>query len=187
MAAKSFIEILEQEIRKDLREEIENQVRKEMQAGKRQTPHVSESWETWLVSNVEKAFFSRSQEARRVYSGATKTPRSPKESKSKVDPIDAQSDIQSDEHLEVRRSASHFEEACALEILRRNSGVVIPDAFTRAELKGAWRKAALKSHPDRFSQADQGAQAHAAALFRELAHAYELLENLFSQEIQEAA
>jgi hypothetical protein len=179
MAAKSFIEILEQEIRKDLREEIENQVRKEMQAGKRQTPHVSESWETWLVSNVEKAFFSRSQEARRVYSGATPPPRSAKKPKPKVDDLN----LRPDEH----RTAVRFEEACAVELLCRHSGITIPEAFTRAELKSAWRKAALKSHPDRFSQADQAAQAHAAALFRELAHAYELLENLFSQENEAAA
>jgi hypothetical protein len=206
MAAKSFIEILEQEIRKDLREEIETQVRKEMQAEKRQAPHaysyaseqdsghtpeskVAEGLETWLAANVEKIFFPRAQAARHSYKSSA--PKSSASKSSAAKPSQPTSSTSMTPDLGTssvqRRSAKTFEAACAFELLKRHSGVGMPEAFSMMELKGAWRKAALKSHPDRFAQSDQVTQARAAALFRELASAFEILENLFVNANEEAA
>ncbi|RYZ66999.1 MAG: hypothetical protein EOP05_18340, partial [Proteobacteria bacterium] len=67
------------------------------------------------------------------------------------------------------------EQLCAIAILSRESGFTLESSFTEDQLKSAWRKAAMKTHPDRFAAEDQFKQIRMAAIFRELCEAYDLL------------
>ncbi len=171
----SFIEILEEQIRKDLRKEIEAEVRAELAKEKGQefaenTADPTENLAARLATGL-KRFTFRTQthvgypRSKRPETVSTRP--EPREPNAKPVPP------------EIRKRAETFQTLCAFELLRRHSGNRLPEEFTESELKSAWRQAALKSHPDRHLDADATTQAQMAALFRELQTAYALLAELF--------
>ncbi|RYZ72472.1 MAG: hypothetical protein EOP05_10965, partial [Proteobacteria bacterium] len=183
--SKSFIEVLEAEIRNDLRQEIEAEVlsRYGIKAeGSALGPvadqvgsaaiHAAGRLETWLASNMGRTTFNRNQAAARSYnvkpaaaSKATTTATSTKESAPKTAAPKASPLF----------NAETAEQLCAIAILSRESGFTLESSFTEDQLKSAWRKAAMKTHPDRFAAEDQFKQMRMAAIFRELCEAYDLL------------
>lgn len=181
MKAKSFIEVLEEQIRLDLRKEIEAEVRasfaKEMANEARgpepQTTAPSspkERLDGWLSVHLKRFSFQH-QAASSPYPRRTPPP-TPQGSKSPETSPPQQASP-------PRSQAQTFEELCALELLRRHSGGKLPECFSEAELKSAWRHAALKTHPDRHIGENHSVQAQAAALFRELQLAYTVLSETF--------
>lgn len=184
MKGKSFFEILEDQLRKDLRAEIEAEVRAEMGKNKKTSQHpyqdaafqtqmASGTAESWLVSHLGKTLFSRRKEARRAYQvRPTARPQTTVVNQS-VDRTIAR-EVEPSIHL------SAAEDLIAIEFLRRHSGVRIGATLTRSELKQAWRKAALKTHPDRYTEADTITQTRMKAIFQEICTAYERIENHFN-------
>ncbi len=168
--SKSFIEVLEAEIRADLRQEIEAEV--QARYGLASAPagehapsaavHAAGRLETWLASHVGPITFSRTAGAQKVYGSPKKRAPAP--------PI----------VLKIEASAPTFTattsaEFFAIEILNQQSASKLAVSFTEDGLKAVWRKAALKTHPDRFAGADEITQTRMTVLFRELAEAYETL------------
>lgn len=180
MPSKSFIEVLEEQIRTDLRREVEAEVRAEMEAkaksstgpGSRRSAFKAESLETWLATHVSRSSFAK----RAAYAKP-----SPAETTKASAPVEnARPDSTEDVTTRVQTArATSAEELCALELLVRNSGAKLRPEFTEAELKSVWRRAALKTHPDRFCGEERIIQVQKAALFRELASAYDTLRRLF--------
>jgi hypothetical protein len=189
MAGKSFYEVLESQIRAELRAEFEAQYQEQRHSNVRETASTSAlegaqgRLETWLVSHVEKTHFSRGEFGRRAYGNnanrrdarnARSVPRpmpaltKPSDSKKKTEA--APRPPSSADHI-VRYEARTLEELCLVELLRRH-GAEIGDSFTTQELKTAWRKVALKTHPDRFTQADPVTQKLMAEQFRAITEAY---------------
>jgi hypothetical protein len=165
--AKSFIEILEDEIRADLKRELRSEIQAELQAeldGHTTRPrargpqnphaiHAAGRLETWLASHVGPITFKTNRKPYGASAGATARTRS----------------------APVIHTAETTEETLAIELLSRHAGRRLDTRYTADELKSVWRKAALKTHPDRFAGADHATVLRATALFRELAAAYELL------------
>lgn len=83
---------------------------------------------------------------------------------------------------EPRITLDNVENLIAAELIRRHSGCQFGETLSRSELKSAWRKAALKTHPDRFCQADPTTQARMNLVFSELTKAYDQLLALFKKE-----
>ena len=189
MAAKSFIEVLEEQIRTDLRREIEAEVRSEIQKERRQQTsgatktqdraafHSEPIMPTeWLLHSLGKTFFGSSTTAQKTYQKAYQakaTTQAAQQASQTKSPSPAQP------QEPQRYSPTTLEEICALELIRRTSGVSIADPYTESELKAAWRKAARKTHPDLFAQGDQVTQMRMSVLFRELAEAFEHLMAAF--------
>jgi hypothetical protein len=185
MATKSFIEILEEQIRTDLRREIEAEVRSEFEAKTQGSSANSKKGQAgpatenmipteWLLHRLGKTFFNASTTAQKTYQrayqakGVTQAAQPAPQAKEA-----AQTPARSTEP--TRYTPTTLQEICALELIRRTSGVSIGDSYTEMELKTAWRKAARKTHPDLFAQADQITQMRMSVLFRELAEAFEHL------------
>jgi hypothetical protein len=179
MPSKSFIEILEDQIRQDLRSEIRREIEQEMKnANKPHDESVSDSRtaasmsgrvESWLAANIGKTVFGRPQQARQAYrTGAPRKETRPTEPPPPQEPP-----------KEPTFTPRCVEELMAVEIIRRQSGVKLASSFTENELKSAWRRAALKTHPDLCSQADALTQAKAHAHFQELVAAYDRLQAAF--------
>ncbi len=158
-------------MRTDLRREIEAEVRAELKA--EATParpeairneRLADRLETWLAANVGRVSFAR----RPAYDAPKSKPASPPPPK-----------VETPRAAEPTVRATTVEDMCALELLLRVSGSKLQSEFTASQLKGVWRRAALKTHPDRFANEDRLVQMQKAALFRELASAYEHLQYLF--------
>lgn len=181
---KSFIDILEEQIRSDLRKEIEIEIREELQRQERKLERDStrpssrafEGVETWLAARAQKAFFSQESKARRTYqksaSSAAQRTDPHRTSRSHDDPGRKKDGA-------PRFRPNRIEDLCAAELIRRHSSGHLADSFSLMELKGAWRKAALQTHPDRYAQADAITQARMASLFSEIMAAYEQLVERF--------
>ena len=155
MLERSFIEVLEAEIREDLKREIAAEIasglERERQPKNTQAIHAAGRLETWLASHVGPVTFKTN---RKPYGEPPKrTPPPPP----------------------VTHAVETTEEMIAVELLSRHSGSALAFRYTQDELKAVWRKAAMKTHPDRFAGADEITILRATALFRELAAAYELL------------
>lgn len=186
MKAKSFIEILEEQLRKELRKEIEAEVRAELAREKDQIyfqetqADPTENLAARLSAGLKRFTFRARNSAAYPHSRSSQTarPSQPAETAEVKPP-----------RPERRIRAETFEALCALELLRRHSGGKLPECFSEAELKAAWRQAALKTHPDRHMGADASTQAQTAALFRELQTAYSILTALFhaDSEVSKAA
>lgn len=185
--SKSFIEVLEAEIRNDLRQEIEAEVLNRYGlAGTAKGPaaeqvgsaavHAAGRLETWLASNIGRTTFNRNQAAARSYNVKpaarpatfSSTPSAKSETASKA------------KTASPMFTAETAEQLCAIAILSRESGIELAASFSEDQLKSAWRKAALKTHPDRFASEDQFKQMRMAAIFRELCEAYDLLATAFA-------
>ncbi|MES2964019.1 MAG: J domain-containing protein [Bdellovibrionota bacterium] len=171
---KSFIEVLEEQIRTDLRREIEAEVRAEMKkstnTAQDSSPRIDAmagSLETWLATHVGRTSFAR----KATYAKSAARPVAREETPPPVAPA-----------ASLRVRAKTVEEICALELLLRHSGSRLGTEFTETELRSVWRRAALKSHPDRFVGQEALVQLQKAALFRELASAYETLGSLFDHD-----
>jgi hypothetical protein len=171
--------VLETQIRADLRAEIEAEVRAKLDRAERMRIDAdpgpaapcaplgaADRLEVWLSANVDKTFFPTTAKARREY--GVKAAPSAKEIK-RPEP----------RRQEPTITVTHLEDLCRLELLRRH-GARLGETFTLSELKTAWRQAALKTHPDRFVQADSRTQTRMAAIFREIAATVEELESLFN-------
>lgn len=178
MKARPFYEVLEEQIRADLRKEIEAEVRARLNEELPKDPQSSaktsafERLETWLASHLTRPTFShQTTRAYRTYASRSHQQTPPK------------SEPSSQQHETVYEARS-VEEICAIELLRRH-GARLENRFTATELKTAWRRAALKTHPDRFTTSDAVTQTRMAAIFRELCAAYELLQE--TQETRLAA
>lgn len=191
MAGKLFYEILEEQLRAEIRKELEAEIRAGLESGSQAGPTVDPTEalkregaagriETWLATHVKQSTFAASRPGFRSY--RIKTARPQPKAEPAVEPRAA---LQAASRAEARFQATSVEDLCRLELLRRN-GARIEDAFTVQDLKTAWRKAALKTHPDRFAQADHGTQLRMSALFRELAEAYDQLSARFDSDPQAA-
>lgn len=177
--SKSFIEVLEAEIRADLRKEIEAEVLARLggaahaSTGRPSTLESRETqaagrFETWLAANVGPITFNRKQTAQARYTGQprakTAEPRTTATPAPTAQPA-----------APTRFHATTAADLFAIEILNRQSPTALGASFTEDELKAVWRKAALKTHPDRFVGSDAITQTRMTVLFRELAEAYETL------------
>lgn len=200
--AKSFIEILEDEIRADLKRELRAELQAELEAGfgtglegdtagprarRPQNPHAIHAaarLETWLASHVGPITFKTNRKpygatARSARDGAT----AGTQSTTGGSAADAASsprggtDSFGVRGTQVTHMAETTEETIAVELLSRHAGRTLNTRYTADDLKSIWRKAALKTHPDRFAGADTATVMRATALFRELAAAYELLSS----------
>lgn len=184
MKGKSFFEILENQLRKDLRAEIEAEVRAEMSKNQNTNRHpyrdgtlqaqaASGTAESWLASHLGKTLFSRRQEARKAY-------QSKPIARPQATVVNQSANQSVDRSVEPSIHLSTTEDLVAIEFLRRHSGIKINETLTRSELKQAWRKAALKTHPDRYIEADSITQARMKAIFQEICTAYERIESHFN-------
>lgn len=199
--AKSFIEMLEDEIRQDLRSEIEAEVLARFgrldQDSTAKAPSAASSaagrLETWLASNMGRTTFARPQAAARSYnvkpgaSASTTAPgAAPSQSAARPQLESTQAASQTTKSA-AKFQATTAEQLIAVELLARHSGKALDATFTEDELKSVWRKAALKTHPDRFAGEDQIKQLRMATLFRELSSAYEVLSDLVEADLAKAA
>lgn len=183
-SSKSFIEVLEDEIRADIRREVESELATRFAtaapagaAAPSAALHAAGRLETWLASHIGPITFksprsaygataSRSSAARAPHAPAphAPAPRGPGAARA-VPAAEA-----------PRFTALTSADAIAYELLNR--AAALPTSFTADELKSAWRKAALKTHPDRFVGQDLITITRMTAAFRELAQAYEQLHAL---------
>jgi hypothetical protein len=176
--AKSFIEILEGQIREDLREEIRAELEAEMRIGKPSgTPERAkastpgEISETWLAANVSKSFFQRTKTATNFYRQAAEpTPRIEKPAAAAPEP----------KRQGPTQRAVTTEEIVAVELIERASNAKLGHVFSEVMLKSAWRKAALRTHPDRHTTSDRETQKRMSDTFAQLAVAYDTLTRLFN-------
>lgn len=185
-AQKSFIQLLEDEIRNDLRREIEAEVMKRYGPGlgqdtstdtsaqaPSQAVHAAGRLETWLASNMGRTVFSRAQAGSRSYNVKTANGSAAKATTESA-PTQATSRVQTNGTV-FRFTATTSEQLVAAQLLARHAQKTLSETFSADELKTVWRKAALQTHPDRFAGEDQITQVRMAAIFRELCDAYELL------------
>lgn len=160
---------------------------------KAQHQHRAESVETWLASRVGKWTFDRRHHGANAYKShlKTDTTQSPAEEKKTAQPPNSpsQGGAYKDappQDSRLRIEASNFSELCAIELLQRFGKGKLPEAFCMDEVKTLWRKAALKTHPDRFPEASAQQQADLHAVFAEISQAYEILLEAFAKKEQEA-
>lgn len=183
MASKSFLEILADELRQEVRQELRDEVRQQLeeearaksqrdsQAGARRNDSakvergLSDQMDIWLRTHFDSVNVSKAGLGRKAYAR----------------PQTARPREESSRNAEARVRIDSADALFALELLRRHGGVDLGHELTLTELKAAWRRAALKTHPDRFAQDDVIAQARAAARFAELSEAYEMLQALFEK------
>lgn len=149
--AASFFDVLESQIRKELREELEREA-KTLRSEFDPNQARAGQFQTWMAAHTEKVVFT-ARSAKDVYGTPRPRPRT------KTQP-------------RMTRTLS-VEEAIALELLNRYSGSALTESFSESDLKAAWRKAAFETHPDR---AAADLQAQAASLFNEIGLAYTLLK-----------
>jgi hypothetical protein len=172
MPAKSFIQVLEEHIRRDLMKELCEEYRSESStaaATVRKPIDPQGRLETWLATNIGKAEFSRARQGQRQYASLTKKP-------------STHTPVPEAHTTEPRRELPlSFEELCALELLNRASDRILSASFSRAELKASWRRAALRTHPDRFVTTDPATQKKRGEEFASLVEAFELLDSSFDQ------
>jgi hypothetical protein len=193
---KSFIAILEEQIRDQLRAEIRSEIRSEIRAEieaetRKKSDHLAttgpaatsaaasaaDRLATWLTANIDQVHFSSRKQARTGY--ASHQPHHSE--KTQAAPRPAESAKSAKSISDPMAKVTSVEDLVRVELLRRN-GAKLGDSFTRSELKAAWRKVALKTHPDRFTGADHATQLRTAAIFREVASAVaDLEESLFSK------
>ena len=183
--SKSFFEVLEDQIRTDLRREIEAEVRAEQERHANLQQRVRAEAEagrlaTWLATHTGAFSFARRSPyaANTVKRGATQETASLADSPAgslAIPPV-APPTMAPKEPTVVLTTV---EDLCALELIARNGGKKLATTLTESELKAAWRRAALKTHPDRFTGSDTLVQMRQAALFREIASAYETLSRHF--------
>lgn len=173
--AMSFVEILREEIEKELRSEIRKELEAELKSSTNPThspsqtaPHPHAYFETWLAANATQATFNSAPKAKAAY-GSSKRREQPTQETAKQTAQDFPREQK--ETAEVVFSLSQPEDICAAELLARHSGVDL-SKLTEGKLKTAWRKAALKTHPDRYTDADQLTQSRMSAQFRSLSEAY---------------
>ncbi len=202
---KSFIEILEDQIRTDLRAEIEAEVfqrlasKSSLHAGPDLNSEASgittqapgRDLETWLLPRLKKTVFTSSSLAQKTYAQKGSSDPHRLNNTEQTAQTKRKSTHSNSSHstrsVPVKYTAQTVEELCAIEFLRRHGDPNLKATFTHDELKGAWRKAALKCHPDRFAQSDTVTQARMTALFRELIAAYDLLDQNLSSHLANVA
>lgn len=189
-ASKSFIEVLENEIRADLRKEIEAELmlryagvagpttNGSTERAPSAAVHAAGRLETWLASHVGPITFKTG----RGY-GPSPKPRSTTASVTAAHTSPSAIKATSSPTFTAKTAAELF----ALEILNAQSPTALAVTFTETELRAVWRKAALKTHPDRFASADEITQLRMTVLFRELADAYEALLSLTESSSSKAA
>lgn len=178
----SFYEILEARVRTDLRKEIETEVRAELKrpvssimSSPRPFSETSDPLETWLASRLSTTFFfADNTRARRTYRAST-----PRSGTTQTRINDQDTTQATAEKASRRASATSAADLCRLELFRRH-GASIATTFSENDLRRAWHKAALQTHPDRFAQDDAVTQARMATIFRELADAYADLQAKFN-------
>jgi hypothetical protein len=193
MASKSFFEVLEQQIRTDLRAEIEAEVRDQYarQAAKRPagTEAAQARLNIWMASATEHKIHAQRTSGHKAYSSGNSSQAKAASHKKSASHDSPNLKITKPESQqipanEVKRKVEQPELLVSLELLNRYSGGVLNESFTRTDLNRAWRKAAFATHPDRFGQSDLISQTRAKALFCELAKAFDSLEALFNQPAQ---
>lgn len=174
--SQSFIKILEDKIRQELRKELEFE-------GKFKTQHSPRSdsdqmisdrkfhveIETWLVPKMKKAFRFAGHGVERFY--PSKENRSMSQNTPSV----------SSPSPEYRFTPKDAQEIFAVELLERASGETLPSSFTSRELKSVWKKAVFARHPDRhFSQGFE-IQEKMKAEFQDLLSAHAQLQSAFTR------
>lgn len=207
MVVRSFYEILEDQLRSELRAEIESELRTQLSAelstewraehsaegrtaaSKTSLPH--EQLESWLLQNVGIHPIAQRKKSSQAYGMSSIRKSKPdaaielpdRFASRRVETHQAESAAATKAPAARLLSTLHFklttEDQFAIELLERESGCALGAELTVASLKRAWRQAALKSHPDRFAECSDALKCEKAALFRLLADSYHRLEALF--------
>ncbi len=179
MKAKSFLDILEEQIRAEVRKELEQELdfQTPQAPGSRGTSVETNLTDTqvlqmdlWLSSHLDHSRLSGSVRGQSAYRP--------------LKPVQPEGKRQAAPERRVSLTPQH---SVALELICRFAEVVTPKSLTFSELKSIWRRAALKTHPDRVSQTDAVTQARATAIFRELSEAHDILSALFCDRVTDAA
>ena len=189
MAAKSFIEILEERIRKEIELEYEGELKsasksdltnhsgratgadfKELR-GPAKIAARADRLEVWLATNLEKSEFKNPGKGHKSYASSAQR------RNSSVSPH-----ARAQQAQRVPPRSFTADEICALELLQIECNIHFSNDFSQSDLKAAWRKAALLTHPDRYAQANTTIQAAMAQKFTALATAFQVLENSFKQQ-----
>lgn len=186
MGNPSFLDILSKQIRADLRDDLRDDLRKELRAeleaeirtevelknGHRPPqPLPTIDIESWLLTRASKSHFPRTGSARTAYDLHPGCPTRPTFARPTA----------AEETRQVRVAARTPADTVALEILARSAqdDDIDPNAFSEAELKSLWRKAALNTHPDRHTYAGARTQAQMSETFAQITEAYNSLRLLF--------
>ena len=182
--AKTFFEVLEEQIRSELRSEIEAEIHSQLRAKLGQVAPAGQETgtvrqassdltgrlETWLATRLETTVFASRAAGAKAYGGQPKAGKTGATSAQPVRALTGQTPAKAQDLFKPEAIA----DLCAAELLRRYGGR-LGEEFSEGQLKTAWRKAALQTHPDRFAQSDAITQARMAIAFRELCNAYEQL------------
>lgn len=182
MQAKSFIDILANELRKEIRAEVEAELSIARAgnvfgpAARIESSHKAESVELWLNLRMGGAVASgnfgarasayqqsaRQQPARSADHQPTAIRQLPSARKTEV-------------KAERKGTATTIEQTIALEFFGRE-GSALAATFTETELKSEFRKIALRIHPDRHTSASGEQLKSLSTRFQTLVESAEILE-----------
>lgn len=178
MQAKSFIDILAHELRKEIRAEVEAELAatRVAPAARIEASHKAESVELWL--NLKMGGAIAQPNRRSAYQSSRQSSNSSRSSSStKILQLPAQGTTPTPTQEAVERigRAVTIEETIALEFFVRE-GSSLASRFTETELKSEFRKIALRIHPDRHSGASVEQLRSLSSRFQTLVESAEVLE-----------
>ena len=179
-AAKSFIDILAHELRKEIRAEVEADLAassRESVAARIESSHKAESVELWLNLKMGGAFAGHGANRASAYQSSRKQSK-PSASTAKVLQLPTQT-AASQEIGERTGKAVTIEQTFALEFFKRE-GSKFSSVFSETELKSEFRKIALRIHPDRHAGASVEQLRALSARFQTLVESAEVLEATLS-------
>ena len=177
MQAKSFIDILAHELRKEIRAEFEAELASSRASNFSAAPSAravdsakAEQVHLWLNLKIGGAIAQPSRKSaygvRRSYATATA---------SEIRQLPPAGAASSEEIAERVGRAVTIEQTLALEFFVRE-GSSLTSKFTEAELKSEFRKIALRIHPDRHTDASADQLKSLSARFQSLVESAEILE-----------
>jgi hypothetical protein len=191
----SFMEALEAELRKEIREEVAKEFaigRRPPQGPNPRTLHAHEALELWLSARVETKVANITRTA--AFSGYAHQAAVKSEhighvvgsvTNAVAEAVSAAREFMS-ETVSPRAHELDAMDIAALEFFRRN-GVGLNSGFAAEELKSAYRKLALKFHPDRHVDGDELTRTRFAEMFHQVTEQTKRLSRHVSPAAQAAA
>lgn len=174
MQAKSFIDILAHELRKEIRAEVEAELSVARVANvfdpaqKIESAHKAESVELWLNLKMGGAFAGSVGSRASAYGKAARKP-------SALRQLPSPRVAEQAPKTERKGTATTIEQTIALEFFRRE-GSPLASTFSESDLKTEFRKIALRIHPDRHTGASLEQLKSLSARFQTLVESAEILE-----------
>lgn len=171
---RNFMEILEAELRKEIREEIRQEVLRELGLGSEEdvrtqtTPHpTTEPSPSAAVSARERLELWLSTTFAAPKSAPPRRPYRMRPNTSSTQPSESPQQTETEATIRLRRHHDlDAQDIAALEFFRRHGSVLTHD-FSEDELKSAFRRLALKFHPDRHASASDAERKEFGALFQD--------------------